>query len=293
MDDAYKVITFKHPTIGDALSSILGDADATKELYLRGARPEVILTEVVCASAPRIEDAIVIDGGLEEILVERLAEVPDEPATNKSLFAFLAERTSDAAFRRAITCYPAMLNRGAYTSHYANYDPKMLTHARALRHGLLPEKIKAESGERLEAHIVEDMDASFIENDDLLALIAPTKVLRLSRRLKDEFLDRVPAIAEAIVEGAILDIEPKDNFDDLVSAVRTAEDLLRGDTSARDLIIEAERAISSAIDDVKAKKAERDRDDEYQWDWYEGKGPEAPQSTLHVNARSIFSDVDE
>jgi hypothetical protein len=293
-DGPYNVIVFKHPTIGDALSAILGETDGMRELYLRGAKPQVILTEVMCSSMPRIQDAIVIDEELENLLVERLAEVPDEPFTNRLLFAFLDERASDTAFRKVVERYPNVLARRAHASRYAEYDPKVRTHSRALRLGLLPDELKAATGERLESAIFDYQDTSFLDDDALLALIAPTRVLRLTKRIRDELLEQIPALAEQIVDDADLDVDPEDNFDDLISAVKRAEGLLDNDDVANELIDEAEKGIAIAIDDVKARKEKVKEEPDYEWDWHQKtQRQEGEQPIINMSARSIFSDVDE
>jgi Novel STAND NTPase 3/Restriction endonuclease len=51
---------FRHPTIADALSSLLGDRPDLTDLYLRGAKIEAIMSDAVCADRGPIRDAIVI-----------------------------------------------------------------------------------------------------------------------------------------------------------------------------------------------------------------------------------------
>ncbi len=289
-----KLITFKHPTIGDALSAILGETDGMRELYIRGVKPQTILTETVCANMPEIQDAIVIGEELESLLVERLAENPDDPGTNRLLFAFLDERASDTAFRKAIEQYPKILGRQAYASHRSEYDPKVRTHARALRLGLLPEHLRASTGDRLEAAIFDDQDTSFLDDDGILALIPSTRVLRLTQRIRDEMLDQIPSLAERVASEADLDIEPEDNFDDLKWTVRTVASLLENDGAAKELIEEAETAIADAIDDVKSRKDSVEEEPDYEWDWHQkALKREASLSIDDISSRSIFTDVDE
>jgi antitoxin component HigA of HigAB toxin-antitoxin module/energy-coupling factor transporter ATP-binding protein EcfA2 len=293
-DGPYSVVTFKHPTIGDALSAILGETDGMNELYLRGAKPQTILTEVVCVGVPEIQDAIAVDEGLDELLVERLTEAPDEPGVNRLFFAFLDERASDAAFRKVVERYPAVLRRKAYASRFSVYDPKVRALSRALRLGLLPDDLRAEASSRLESAIFDEQDTTFLDDDQILAMFPPTKLLRLPKRIRDELLGQIPALAEKIAEEADLDIEPADNFDALVFTMQACEQLLDGDVEAKSLLEDAELSISTAIEDVKSKRNKAEEETAIDWDWYEKASQRsALQASVNMSPRSIFSDVDE
>src|SRR5579862_8772079 len=204
-----------------------------RELYLRGVKPQTILTETICANMPEIQDAIIIDADLENLLVERLAEIPDDLGSNRLLFAFLDDRASNTVFRMIIEQYPKILGRQAYASPRLEFDPKVRTYARALRLGLLPDDLRASIGNRLEAAIFDDQDTSFLDDDGILALILPTRVLRLTQRIRDEMLDQIPSIAEQLATDADLNIKPEDNFDDLKWTVRTVASLLDNDDVAK------------------------------------------------------------
>jgi hypothetical protein len=243
---------------------------------------------------PEIRDAIVIDEGLENLVVDRLAEVPDEPMNGRLLFAFLDERASDTVFRKAITEYPAILMRKAYASPHAEYDPKVRTHARALRLGVLPEGIRTATGERLEAAIFDDQDTSFLEDDLVLALIAPTILLRLPQRIRDEFLGRIPAVAKRLADEADPDVEPEDYFDDLKWALKAIIPLVGNGDVVKKLIDEAEASIANATDDLRSRKEDAGNEPDYEWDWHQNiRKREPPQSSQNIGSRSIFSDVDE
>jgi len=79
---------FRHPTISDALSSLLGSRPDLTDLYLRGAKVEAIISDTVCAERGPIRDAIVISDASNDLLVSRILEVEDDLQLNKMLFNY-------------------------------------------------------------------------------------------------------------------------------------------------------------------------------------------------------------
>lgn len=293
---------FKHPTISDALRTVLGETEGMAELYLRGAKPEAIMTEAICHGESPSQDGVIIPEALSELLADRLSEAADEPGVNRLLFAFLAQRASDAVFRALVAREKGVLARKAYGLRMHAYDPKVNAHARALSLGLLAPELREDTGYRLEAAIVEDCDTSFLEDDSILGLIQPTRLLKLTRRIREELLESLPAMINQTSQEADLDIEPEDNFADLQSGLEAFKRAFENDEGARQLLEEAETAIIHAIDDVQRARAQvRDSSDDDEWDWHSDTGSGRRTSSgiaerlanREADDRSIFSDVDE
>lgn len=223
---------FKHPTIADAISEYLGKTDGLTELYLRGTKSETILAETVCAGVTHIQDAVVIPTALDELLVERLAELPDEPRINRSLFRFLDSRASESAFKIFVAKHPLFLQRYAFRSEKLCYDPAICVHARAHALGLLLPELRDDASGVLERGLLTDSDTSFLEDDSILDLIGPRKLLHLARRVRDEVLPNFPAMAASIIEDADLDAEPQSNFDDINEKLSALSDFFAEDETA-------------------------------------------------------------
>lgn len=298
---------FKHPTIADALSTLLGETEGMAELYLRGVKSETILSEVICAENPStIQDAVVIPSALNNLLVERLSELPDEPGINRLLFSFLHGRASDDLLKMLVSKHSLILSRKAHASWSLEYDPKILAHGRAYGLGILPPKIREVSGLRIERALFEDLDASFLENNTILALIEPIKLLQLSRLIREDLLPTMITMVDEFIDHADLDIEPSDNFDDLTMAVRSLETIFEDDEDAQNNLEEVQDTIEGAIAKVTQRKEQKEQE-EYDEDWnWEDLAPGGRQKTslaasassndvslVHRQDRSIFSDVDE
>jgi hypothetical protein len=301
--------SFKHPTISDAISATLGETEGMAELYLRGTRSDAIIAEAVCVGARPVPDAVVIPEALDDLLVERLAELPDEPWVNRRLFSFLYERTSDQVFRKFATSHPKALARPAHRSEWLNNDPTVLMRARAHALALLRPELRAEIAHTLEESLLDDADTSFLDEDAILALLRPTKLLRLASKIRDRVLAELPskAIGVAEAEDLDLDLDPADNFSNLRTSLQALESFFADDESAAQLLSDAEAGIVDAIQSVEEKKEEKEEaerekariseEEEAHWE------AQAPARTSPITynptfmvsrgARSIFSDVDE
>lgn len=284
-EGAKRVWTFFHPTIADALSSILGHRPDLVDLYLRGVRVEELLTEVVCEGATAIRDAVIIPAEMNDLLVSRLLETPDEENLNRQLFAFLGERASLQVLTSLINWDSNLLMRN--TSHYwrCRHDPKIRLYARAHALGLLPQNLREIVVSRLENAIFNNLDGSILDDDLVLALIPPTKLLSIAARLCREFIPSLEDHIEPIVDSPDLDIDPEDNFDDLRSFLGDLEILFFENERVQEEIGEIRERMHEGTELIAAKKM----NSAHEWD---GDDIAPGVVTAPSRSRSIFSDVD-
>ncbi len=295
--------TFKHPTIADAIGAMLGETEGMIELYLRGTRSETIVAEAICAGMSSVRDAVVVPTSLDSLLVERLAELPDDPAINRQLFTFLYERATDKVFCEFLDKHGMALERNTWITGDLYYHPVLRVRERAFRFNLLSNDLRADAAEMLESAIIDRADTSFLDEDDILALFRPLELVRLIFRIRDEVLPNFPDMATAISDDPELDIEPEENFEDLRSKLRTLTTFFEYDDAATEPLSGAEAAIERAIADVDIKKkeaeAEEEKEEEDSWNWAtSSKGlPTTRSAKSPLNGpnkpRSLFSDVDE
>lgn len=308
MENKTRILTFKHPTIADAISRILS-TQGTIEFYLRGARPSSILNETVCVSAPIVKNAIILTEECNQLLADRIAELPDEEAINKLLFTYLCERTSDKAFKTILEKTPSILTRKGQSYWSAGFDGKTRTCARAKNMDLLPDEIHYEIKEYLKYRLFNEADTSFLDDDQILALFTPSELLKLPAQIRTETVENIISTASSIAEDPDLDREPQDNFEDVQSSVSSLEDLFKDDQAMLDALSGANDAIGEAIENVREQREERHRPQEASWDWevdqndhyYRNKATTTaktatigmPKGMERIGVRSIFSDVEE
>jgi hypothetical protein len=295
--DGRETWSFAHPTIADALTDILKERPQMMAALLRGATIETILGSFVCGEgAPSIRDAPTIPPSLDEILIGRLAHVPDHESTNRSLFRFLAERVSDHVFKRVIAADPDILGRQAWSNHRADCDPKILAHARAYRLGILEDYLQDEMASRLEKAATITFDLSFFEDESILRLIPPSRLLSLGIRLRVDTLVNAPDRIVDIAEEADLSDDPESHFEHYSRGLDILEELPDIDDTTVDLIKEVRRAVASSIDEVaERKEAEGKQDHSSEWSYMSSVSRESTTKDRHIDqqtSRSVFDDVD-
>jgi hypothetical protein len=280
-----KTWSFFHPTIADALSAILGQRPDLVELYVRGTRVEALLSEAVCAGAETIRDAVVVPDSINDLLISRLLEIPDEQGLNRKLFAFLAERASEAVLRGVLKQNQSLLSRQANSNWQLSGDPTIRLYARVQTLGQLPAELRSKAVDRLEQAIVNNLDGSFLDEDDILALFPPTKLLSLSVQISGEFLDLLPDRITGIADEADPDIDPEGTLEDMRSFVGTIKGVFSDSTQVQERIADIERTLSTATKKVSEKK----RDFSDQWI---GQDVTPGKVTSPTGGRPLFSDVD-
>ncbi len=294
--DEHESWAFAHPTIADALTDILRERPHMMAALLRGATIETILDSFVCEGAGHIRDAPTIPSTLDDTLVGRLAHVPDQPSTNWTLFAFLADRANEHVFQHVVTADPDILTRRSWDAHRTIYDPKILTYARAHRLGLLEEYRQTDMATRLEKAAMSDFDLSFWENEDILRLIPPKRLIALGIRLRVDALVNAPDRIAQIAEEADLSEDPESHFEHFSRGLDVLAELTGFDDATVQIIDEARQAVSDAIDDVRARKEAEDEPDHLtDWSYMSSasreKTVEEPPADQPAK-RSVFDDVD-
>jgi energy-coupling factor transporter ATP-binding protein EcfA2 len=300
------VWTFKHPTVADAISAFLGETDGLTELYLRGTKSWTILVEVVCSGSAAIQDAIVVPEALNGLLIRTLGSIPDEPNWNSRLFDFLADRVSDNFFKEFVLRYPDALARHPAYHRETAYDSKINVLARAHRFGLLTEGVRAEASANLLASL-SDWDASFLDNDDILALIPPTELMQTLVNLRDNVSSKLEKAISGITSEIDGDTSAEDHFYELKKNLEMIQKAVFG-TSDEDVdenVKLMNSAISDGINEIEEALAQIKEDEEKdEWETREWesrqsrRSPPSPPSAPSTQSggrgdRSIFSDVEE
>ena len=288
--------SFAHPTIADALTSILRERPHFIAALLRGASIEAILGSFVCEGMRSIQAAPTIPATLDDVLVARLSRIPDETSTNWTMFRFLADRASDKVFERVVMADDEILRRESWDSYRVSQDPKILAHARARLLGRLDEYDQDRTAERLKEAVLRDFDLSFFENDDILSLIPPQQVIVLGIKLRSEALVEAPSRMVNIAEEADLNEDPESHFENYSRGLDILGEFEELDVSTQTLIDEARRVMARAIEDITQRKEAEDKPDHAaEWSYMSPVAREQEVKAVAIVAparRSIFDDVD-
>jgi len=199
-------------------------------------------------------------------------------------------------FKRVVAADPDILDRHAWRSHRAAYDPKILAHARAHRLGILEDYLQDETASRLEEAATQSFDLSFFEDEGILRLIPPARLLSLGIRLRADTLINAPDRIVDIAEEADLSDDPESHFEHYSRGLDILEELPDIDDTTIDLFKELRQSVASAIDGVSERKdAEEKQDHSSEWSYMSSVSRESTIKDRHGEqqaSRSVFDDVD-
>lgn len=286
--------TFAHPTISDALTEILRQKPHMMAALIRGATIDTILSSFTCEGSPLIRDALVIPVTLDDALVARLGRTPDELHRNWILFHFLSYRSSEAVFKKTVERYPDLLRRSCWHSDLVSNDPQIAICARAHRLSILPDDLRLDVAEKLEAAVLNSLDISFFEEAQMLAIIPPLKLIGMGLTLRTTVLPSLEERIDEMTADADLDEEPDSHFKKLLGVLDRIE-AIGVDMDARTLIYDARDHVKRSIVELEERKREHDEGSEDEVDWTHivtQKKEDAPSPIPVILKRSIFDDVD-
>lgn len=291
MDDGQLFWAFLHPTFADAVSSILSSRSDLIDLYLGGARIDTLLTESFCEGATPVRDAVVIPTRSSEALIARLREVLDEPGLNERLFHFLDRRATDQVVRTLLQLEPDLITRKSARNTWGDIDDQadILFHAKAHSLGLLDEDVRLSSCDELTDAVKYRLDASFVSNEQVLAMFKPHELMRLTMKLIAMLEDAVPSKISGLASDGDPESDIDDQFSNVDTFIRKMQYIADEDERVTGLLDELEQSIDEAKGEIQSRKAEGQEDQD---DDFFSKLPSAGPSK-QLASRSLFSDVDE
>lgn len=285
--------TFSHPTISDALTEILRQKPHMMAALIRGATIGTILGSVTCEGSVVIRNALVVPTLLDDALVERLGHTPNELQLNWQLYNFLAHRASDAVFLKTVLQYPELVERFCWQTDVIGDSPQLACRARAHRLGLLPDDLREDGALRLEAAVLNDLDVSFFDDDEMLQLLPPVRLINLGLALRAKVLPALSEKIDDITADADVDEDPEGHFTKLINVLDYVADSGVADGEAVTLIDQAREQVRRSVEILEERKRERDNDDDaIDWSQFVSQKKEQVASPPDVSTRSVFDDVD-
>jgi len=281
---------FWHPTFADAISEILSKRPDLIDLYVRGARLDTLLAEVVCEGAAHVRDAVVVPLSSSVALIERLLETPDETSVNEDLFEFLNRRLPRDLVQKVLERAPGILGRcGEHPRRFRllrSEEVRLLATAHSMR--LLGDDVRSATVTKLEEGALYSLDASFIHDESILAMFQPFELMRLTAGLLAK-LDS--EIAEKIAlqrKHADPDYDIDSQFEEVADFLDDIGYLVEADSVFDDKHQDLTNDLERAKEEV---KAERPPEEEGDGSFFNSV-PRAAQREQQ-GGRSVFSDVDE
>lgn len=280
---------FWHPTFADAISAILSKRPDLIDVYVRGAGLDTLLTEVVCEGAESIRDAVVVPLSSSDALIERLLENPDENDANYLLFEFLNRKVPRDLVQKTLRRAPDLLDRHGERPRWVRLRRREDVQLRATAHnmGLLNEEVRSATITMLQDRALYSLDASFIEDEKILAMFRPSELMQLTAGLLAKLDSEISEKISECQENADPDSDIDSQFEEVTDFLDYIRYLVEADqffeSRHGELVDELERAKK----DIESKKSNEEEEGSFF-----NSVPRAVQRDQQ-DGRSVFSDVDE
>jgi energy-coupling factor transporter ATP-binding protein EcfA2 len=280
---------FWHPTFADAISEILSKRPDLIDVYVRGVRLDTLLTEVVCQGAAHVRDAVVVPLSSGEALIERLLETPDENKANENLFEFLNCRLPRDLVQKVLERAPDIVGRNGEPPLWSRLLRSEEVRLRATAHtmGLLNANVRSATVTLLENGALYELDASFIQDDSILAVFAPSELMHLTACLLAKLDSEIAKkIADCRAQGDP-DRDIDSQFEKVAEFLDDIRYLVEADSVFDDKFEDLKRALEKAKKELEAEKSPAQEEASFF-----SSVPSATQRDQQ-GGRSVFSDVAE
>jgi hypothetical protein len=212
------------------------------------------------------------------------------------LFYFLSYCSSETVFIKAVEQYPNLLRRTCWQSSISSSNPRIAAQARAHHLQVLPYDLRSDAAEQLEYALLQNLDASFLDEPQMVAVIPPLNLIGLGLKLRTSILPSLEERIDEIVSDADLDEESESHFKKLLNVLDRIEEM-GVDSEAEALIEESRNHVRRSVEMLEERKREDDDNDESEEevDWTHivtQNKAEAPPTTPALSKRSLFNDVD-
>jgi hypothetical protein len=181
--------TFRHPTVADAFASLVSKSPELIELYVRGAKLDRLLNEVVCDTAALTPAIVRVPARLYPIVQQRLREHP----IDHTLIRFLT-RKCDGHFLAAYTDNaPELFDLSGRLSPDLAHDSFAAFLAKAHDLGLLPEEVRRAAVEKIEDATLTWLDTAVYHDVTLRSLFTEEEFALLSNQFRQDVINDLPA----------------------------------------------------------------------------------------------------
>ncbi len=276
---------FKHPTISDAVATIVAEDPELLDIYLSATLTERLMNEVTCGVVGYEGVKVIIPASHYSDFIKRLDNLNNE----YMLFHFLALRCNKEFLKLYIQHHPSFYENNI--SPYPYFRPLSdRVIVKFHEYGILPEDWRLKFVETIKEQAIATPDAEFLTETNIREVLHESEITRIIDVVKKELFLDVKSI-ETLVEDEESSWEPssdspEQHFGQLKSALETyrEEFIYRG--IPVEIIEEGLSEIDRSVDRLNEYYEEQEYDHE---DYLE-----SMSDSMETNdERSVFDDLDE
>lgn len=277
-DEQGQYWTYKHPTIGDAFASLVAANPELVELYLRGAKPDNVMREVVCAGVNLPGASVIVSKEFYPLLLRRI-----EHQETYRLKSFLSYRADRHFAELSLQLRPALLDGLDHFHHPIAEDSDASLLARLHQLGLLSDELRLNFVNCCREAAVEYADASFLTDHDIRSVLSEVEIHEIMDEVEEHVFNCLEEHVSRIQKEWGNEYDPADHFDNFEKAIRAFAAESNSEPRGQTVISDARKIVRSAIMVLEQE-------------WEEPKKAATPVSSpshQETSTIGIFSDVDE
>jgi hypothetical protein len=276
-DESGPYWTYKHPTVSDAFACYVAGSPEKVEIYLRGARQESLLSEVVCAGVSLHGASVVVPDSLHSLLLERIVN-----QDRSRLRSFLSYRANREFAQILLARRPDLLDiEYFYTPIGDDADASLV--GRLHSFGLLPEELRRLFAQEAADAAIGAADASVFSDSLLEAVLTEDERASILEGVRREVVHNLNEQIRRVRSEWDRDYPPEDHFSQLEESIGRFVALTIPEEEQKSCLSRFRREVSQAVQEM---------DQEYEPS--SSSSPRAAQSRPAVTGlASLFRDVDE
>lgn len=275
---------FKHPTIRDALASLVAEDRELMDIYLAGTPIEKLLQEVSCGDVGLEGVKVIVPPDRFEALLMRITAFYRKRRGNEAyvnwFLSYRCDREFLARFCQANPDFITSLRVGSYLTAVSDVDVIVRLH----EFGLLPEDKRLYVVDSIRELAVETPDSGCLR-DEIRQLFTENEFDQLLDHITHELLPNLDQQIDDWRSNWNGDDDPEDYFNGLKEALKDYREVFQDKDDTVSEIDAALRQVDVVIEDL---RAEMPQEPEYE-DVFRGDS----QDSGHDDSRSIFDDVDK
>lgn len=289
------VWTFKHPTVGDAYSSVLLDNSEWLGIYVRGTPVDKLLGRVTCGDVG-LERAVIMPKGLFPLVLKRLKEFSSTTSfktpflskwdINRRVDNFVASRCSKDFIAEYIKEYPNTLDRVSKPGLFLNSVSEVDLAIRLHEFELLPEKCRQEFVNTVVDYAIEGEDLYAIESHRIQSVFTSDELSSFRERIRSELLPKLGNVRREWEFNRSTDQRPDEYLEPLLQSLSGLKEEFADDPAILKAI---DREIELGRNWI-AEEMDKDPEEERPARRF---GDVDSPDYLGISTRSIFDDVDE
>jgi hypothetical protein len=269
--------TFKHPTIADAYAALVAESPEMVELYIRGAKLEKVLSEVVCGPVRIAGASVQVPHSLYDALLDRMA---GKGLLHAQVLSFATYRGDQVFLDRLVEREPDFSKIVSNITSDMSWSPELDFLAKLHSRGLLAETVRLSAVEHVASLTVDHADAVPFSDKTVRALFSDAEFTELKTRFRTEVVEKL-GLSPEDWEKRLVYGDRERHLNDLKDAIMAYASLLSHDAEIQELAAASATAIDARIEAIE----KGDDEDNV------ATTPISPVSRAPDQIASIFDDV--